>query len=447
MGDVRAWPCSLDFKSMQDGKAKLTRGVTGNSHRGTVPVLLLALALRLLVLRSVLVNYPRGWLFTRGMEMGLLAKSLLAGHGLSSPFGVATGPTAFIAPGYPLFIAGIFRIFGTETLTSAIVVILLQILLNLLTIWLMMYVARMLFDQSVAIIAGLIWACSLPLIWMPTIFWDTCLAICLLTGLIALALRFRDQMSPGLWILLGAYCGVISLINPAMLLVLAAIVVWLVCQQQAHRIQGLALTAATFILVFSPWPIRNARAFHAFIPLRTTVGFELWMGNHPGATGFLDESLFPSFNKAELNDYKTRGEISYTAHKSELAKQFIVSHPGTFARLTMLRVARYWLGTGSENGSPLFAIHATLTTIFGMIGMWSLAKRRRYAIAILFAAPLLLFPLPYYITHAEFRYRLALDTLLTILAAHAMVVVYHRLARHSQAEPSLAPQAMREVHS
>ena len=34
----------------------------------------------------------------RGMEMGLLAKSVLAGQGLSSPFGVPTGPTAFIAP-------------------------------------------------------------------------------------------------------------------------------------------------------------------------------------------------------------------------------------------------------------------------------------------------------------------------------------------------------------
>ena len=36
--------------------------------------------------------------FMRGMERGLLAKSVLAGQGLSSPFGVPTGPTAFIAP-------------------------------------------------------------------------------------------------------------------------------------------------------------------------------------------------------------------------------------------------------------------------------------------------------------------------------------------------------------
>jgi len=38
----------------------------------------------------------------------------------------------------------------------------------------------------------------------------------------------------------------------------------------------------------------------------------------------------------------------------------------------------------------------------------------------LFLLPLLLFPLPYYITHAEFRYRLVVDPLLTVLAAYAV---------------------------
>jgi hypothetical protein len=41
-------------------------------------------------------------------------------------------------------------------------------------------------------------------------------------------------------------------------------------------------------------------------------------------------------------------------------------------------------------------------------------------VAVLFLLPLFLFPLPYYITHAEFRYRLVVDPLLTILAASAL---------------------------
>jgi hypothetical protein len=393
-------------------------------RRQTLVVLGLGLGLRLLVLWDVLAKFPVGWVFTRGQEMGLLAKSIVEGHGLGSPFGPSTGPTAFIAPGYPLLIAGVFKLLGTYSLASAVVIILGQIALNLLTIWLILWVARRIFDRRVAWVAGLVWACSLPVIWIPTIFWDTSIAICLLVGLIALVVRFQGRMTPGVWVGLGAYCAVTALINPAMLLVLLAWLGWLAAQQRPVPWVGLGLAVATLCVVFSPWPIRNAKVFHAFIPLRTTVGFELWMGNRPGATGFLDESLFPSFNARELEEYKSMGELGYTAHKSELARSYIAAEPVTFLRLTAVRVVRYWLGTGAEKGSVLFAIHACLTSAFGLYGLYLLFWGRRISLGILFALPLLLFPLPYYITHAEFRYRLALDPLLTLLAGYGVVALF-----------------------
>jgi hypothetical protein len=49
-----------------------------------------------------------------------------------------------------------------------------------------------------------------------------------------------------------------------------------------------------------------------------------------------------------------------------------------------------------------------------------------YSFAMLMALPLLLFPLPYYITHAEFRYRLNIDPILTILAAYAVTQLASR---------------------
>jgi 4-amino-4-deoxy-L-arabinose transferase-like glycosyltransferase len=397
----------------------------------TLAVLGLALALRLLVLWTVLTRYPRGWVFTRGMEMGLLAQSIVQGHGLASPFGPPTGPTAFIAPGYPLLIAAVFRLFGTYSTASEIVVVIAQILLGLVTVWLMMHIARRLFGHGAAWLAGLIWAISLPILWIPTIFWDTSIAICLFTGFLALMLRLRERASYATWLGLGALCAVIGLINPAMLPALVAMLGWLAFQQRRSKPLGLPLAGLAFCVVFSPWPIRNAEVFHAFIPLRTTVGFELWMGNRPGADGFLDESLFPSFNADELQAYRSQGELSYTAHKSELAKRYIVSHPAAFVRLTAVRIARYWLGTGAKGGSPLFPMHSVVTTCLGFLGLGLLYRRRQYAVAILFALPLLLFPFPYYITHAEFRYRLALDPFLAILSAGAIASLFHRPAKQS----------------
>ena len=51
-------------------------------------------------------------------ETGSIAHSLAAGKGYSSPYGAESGPTAWLTPVYPLLVAGIFRIFGIESLHS-----------------------------------------------------------------------------------------------------------------------------------------------------------------------------------------------------------------------------------------------------------------------------------------------------------------------------------------
>jgi len=402
------------------------------TKRTTWTVLAVAFLLRAGVMLLVIFHYPPGWLYTRGNEMGFLAQSLLSGHGLGSPFGVPTGPTAFIAPLYPILVAGIFKIFGIDSVASAVVILLAQTVAALVTIWLMMRIAGNLFNQRAATIAGLIWACAPPLLFIPTIFWDTSFALCALTALVALVLELRPSPSKLAWLGLGAFCGIIALLNSALVFITAALLLWLAAQSPRETRARCLLAAVTFTIVFSPWPIRNARVFHAFIPLRTTVGEELWMGNHPNSTGFLDESLFPTYNAAELAQYNQLGELQFTRNKSALAMDYIRANPTTFIALSARRVIRFWTGTGTQNGSGLFALYATFTTLFGLVGLWRLIRMRSYAVAACFALPLLLFPLPYYITHAEFRYRLIIDPLLTILAAYAFTT----FASKSDSEPT-----------
>jgi hypothetical protein len=144
------------------------------------------------------------------------------------------------------------------------------------------------------------------------------------------------------------------------------------------------------------------------------------MGNRAGATGFLDESVFPLFNRGEYDEYVRRGEAAYMRDKSELAWAYVRAHPSEFLRLNGIRFIRFWTGAGTQDGSVFFILHAVLTTTLGTAGAWRLWQRRHLSLAALYLLPLMLFPLPYYITHAEFRYRLVIDPLLTILAAHAV---------------------------
>jgi hypothetical protein len=361
--------------------------------------------------------------------MGLLASSLLHGHGFSSPFGVPTGPTALIAPGYPTLIAALFFVFGTDTFASEIAIIALQILVSLVTIWLMMRIARQVLDGRTALLAGAFWALSLPLLWIPAIFWETSLSACALPAILLLALRCRRRPTIAAWLLLGSSSAIASLVNPALLPSLVAIMAATAWQTRRVARTAPLLGLLALLLLFAPWPIRNAVRFHAFVPLRSTAGFELWMGNRPGATGFLDESLFPMYNRAELASYVAKGEVAYTRDKSAQAWQYIRAHPATFLDLSLRRCFRFWSGTGNLD-SPFFdEFHALLTTLLGFAGLAFLYRNRMKAFALLMALPLLLFPLPYYITHAEFRYRLNLDPLLTLLAAYAVTQLAARWPR------------------
>jgi 4-amino-4-deoxy-L-arabinose transferase-like glycosyltransferase len=391
---------------------------SGRPH--CLAIVLLALSARLLVFWFVVERFPHQWLYSRGIELGTLAQSLVAGQGLSSPFGGSTGPTALLAPGYPAVIALVFRMFGPFTFPAVIAVMTMQVLFSAGTVLLIMVVARECFDCRTADVAGMFWAVSLPLLWMPTIFWETCLSTLLLVGMIALVLRCEQKPGGLLWASMGGYCGLAALVNPALLMALLALLGWAAWQTRKRLRYSPLLGLLALLVVFAPWPIRNALALDAFIPMRSTVGLELWMGNRAGATGFLDESVFPLFNRGEYDQYVAKGEVAYMRDKSRLARTYVRAHPLEFLRLSSIRFVRFWTGTGSKDGSVLFAVHALLTSCLGAMGMWRLWQRRRFGVAALFLVPLMLFPLPYYITHAEFRYRLVVDPLLTILAASAL---------------------------
>ncbi len=389
----------------------------------TVTVLLIvALVLRVTVVLYSLRHFGPAWFFSRGSEMGFVAASLLHGQGLSSPFGVATGPTAIVAPGYPLLVAAVFQAFGTYTCAAALCLMLLNTCCNILTVHLIYGFARLFAGAHAAAAAALFWACSLPLLWMPTIFWETSISCMLVVGLLALSSFPRSLRSLWFWFVFGVLAGFAGLINPALLPSFLVLTLCL-CFRSPSRIQSwrpLATVVTGFVLVFSPWPIRNAREFHACVLSRTTVGLELWMGNHSGSDGFLNPGLFPTYNMSELASYQRQGEIRYTTTKGQFARAFIETHPSQFARLSGQRFLRFWTGTGTEGGSYLFGLHATLTSCFGLWGFVLLWKRRHRQVCLHAGIFLLLFPLPYYITHAEFRYRLVLDPLLSALAAAAL---------------------------
>ncbi len=73
----------------------------------------------------------------------------------------------------------------------------------------------------------------------------------------------------------------------------------------------------------------------------------------------------------------------------------------------------------------LMVAYASGTALLGLAGLLMLFRSERQT-AILFLLPLVLLPLPYYVTHPDYRFRCVIDPMLTVLAAYAVQTLLRR---------------------
>jgi 4-amino-4-deoxy-L-arabinose transferase-like glycosyltransferase len=390
-------------------------------------LVVLAFTLRAIVACAALRSHAPQWFFAQASELGCLAESLCTGHGFSSPFGGATGPSAFLAPGYPALIAAIFHFFGSFTQASEIAIMLLQVLFGTLTVLMILRVTSALFSQRAALLAGVAATFSPPLLFVPTIFWETSFSICFSACVLWLVVCGDLANKPHRWAWMALITVVGAAVNPSLLTIVVPM--WCVAWRQGspRSIKPQMIATALCILVLALWPARNWRAMHAFIPARTNLGYELWQGNRPGSNGFFSAQLHPNTNTAEFHRYAEMRELAYMQEKSSIAKQAIAANPMRFLGITAKRFGCFWTGFGMTT-SVITLIYTLAGTVLGFAGLLRLC-RRSPRLASLFGLPLVLFPLPYYITHPDLRFRLVLDPILLALAAYAVTSRDHAKGR------------------
>lgn len=341
-----------------------------------------------------------------GIEMIATALSLNAGHGFSSPFFSDTGPTAFVAPGYVFLIAGVIGIFGTGSLAAAVIVA-LQILFSLATLWLVMLVAGWHFGERAANLAGVLYAIYPSMMVASVTIGDATLSTLLVALFFAGA--SATYLAKGNFVPAGIAIAIAALVNPALIPVLWALCGW--AAWRVRRIPWMGLLA--FAIVFAPWPMRNAISMHACIPMRSDFGYELNIGNHLGGDGNFVQSMNPMVDGNERRDFVAKGEVRYLAEKGALARAYILSHKKRFVQLCFKRFVQFWTGIEGD-GNP-----TTIPLLIFAAGGIALLRRQK-SLLLLYAIPLIVYPLPYYITHIYMRFQYMIDPVLAILGAGAI---------------------------
>jgi 4-amino-4-deoxy-L-arabinose transferase-like glycosyltransferase len=392
-------------------------------------MVLVALAVRL----AVIPFTYREWMDPFVLEhwaFGLIARSIASGHGFGSPF-AKTGSSALLPPVYSYLLAGIFKIFGSETRTSVLAALSLNSLFSALTCVPVFLLARQAFGQRVAKWAGWGWAFSPYGVYYGADWaWSTCLVTLELCCLFLFAWRLEDSARKRDWILFGALCGIAALTEPVTLAVLPFLGIYTLYRRyrlaRPWKAQMIAVALAG-VVTLSPWIVRNYMLFHRFIPVRSGYGLELYIGNNGYSQHWVNRTLHPNHSDAELSEYERVGEIAYMDHKLQQGKDYIRNHPAWFAWMTFRRIVYMWTGYWSFDHAylqdePLDPPNIFVNTTMSILGLWGLwrAWQRDPALGARFAIVLFFFPLTYYFSHPETYYFRPVDPLIVVLAAVAI---------------------------
>lgn len=317
-------------------------------------ICLLALATRLAFI---------AWSYSRGLITGLdsietdswetVARQLALGHGYVMGPGLA--PTAVRTPLYPLFVAGVYRLFGLQPLP----LLLVQACLGAATAVAVVAVARhVVRDERAALAAGLLWAiypldiAGYRLAASESLF----LLLCALA--LWAYLRALEHSTAPRAMALGLLLGLCALTRDLALgLALLALAGWLLAAA-AHRDtwRHVALAAAVFLAAWLPWPIRNAVELHAFVPTSTMGGYVLWATHLslPQPDFISAPGRGPQFDVSLMRD--PGWEIAWDRQLRGEALALIATYPERYALMALNRWPRLWFGVSLGRAPGIYEL-------------------------------------------------------------------------------------------
>src|SRR5215472_5917005 len=114
-----------------------------------VAIPIVALAVRLLVIPFVYTDWLDPFVLDH-WAFGLIARSIVSGHGFGNVFAPNTGATAVLPPVYSYLLAGIFKLFGIETKVAVLTALSLNSVFSALTCIPVFILARRAFGERAA---------------------------------------------------------------------------------------------------------------------------------------------------------------------------------------------------------------------------------------------------------------------------------------------------------
>ena len=209
----------------------------------------------------------------------LRAVSILKGEGVLGPYNIDPSDTKWLtqAPGYSIFLSGVYSIFGRDFFRVQLV----QNAVNSLSAVLIFLIAGSLISWRVGVVSGVLAGLSHHLAHISNfILPDAMHALPVLAAIYLLVIARRAHRSYWLYSAAGVMIGLASWLRAQTMLLGLFLLVMLaiISDRRWPVVKRVTVTAIVSLLAIAPITIRNFVVYGEFVPIQVGIGLNLWEG-------------------------------------------------------------------------------------------------------------------------------------------------------------------------
>jgi 4-amino-4-deoxy-L-arabinose transferase-like glycosyltransferase len=386
-----------------------------------------------------------------------ISASLVQGKGYR--FYPDTGKTLMREPGYPVFVAGLFMLFG-DNFTA---VKLANLFFALLTAWMMTRLARKISLHPIMRVAP-------PLLFLfhpATLVAESrggveILFCCLIVVLMLAIYRAIEKITWPYYVIAGGVLGLAVLVRSTPMLFPFFLLVYLLIFSSAKisklRIcENTAIMVLAMMVVISPWIVRNYALTERFVPTASVFGISAHAGqyicthfseNKPWA--LLDGDAARERSQLALEQgyhfkdgyyqgfYSPNDELKFSAYLAKRVFSEYEKHPLLCARCVTFNLFNFWFAGKSWRSTSMNVLVQLPYMILAAIGIAVCVKNKSFFTIgpmVLFIGYVVAVYIPIL---AQARYSVPLIPFLSILAAIALVYFREKSVSFVTGAPTLA---------
>jgi len=409
-------------------------------NKATLLVFITAFVIRISVVFGYAFGFFNGGL--KGADSRLyfeIARNLLTGNG----FATNDGPTAFVSPLYPVFLAGCMSVFGENLVLISII----QGLMSALVCIIVFKITDKTFNNAkTGLFAGFIAALHFELIlWSNAQLLTESLYIFLFAiAVLFLVSALTCKTSNYLYFSLSGIGFALAALTRPTAIGIAVGITLILLFASFHKSsldwKQPTLFLAVFMLSMTPWGVRNYIVFDSFTISSLEGGHVLWLGNnpqydeykHPDFTKFGGYTVMFRWDKHLAEKLKNKSQAEVNATFANAAFQHIKSKPLAFITRAFHKTWNMWRPNFSNSSlrnslvSYTFYPFILVTSLIGMFLAWNSkedasGKKLGHPIGVLLLI-FLMHLLIHSIITGEIRFRVPLWVVLIPFSAYTLSI-------------------------